>query len=180
MIIAPRLTPEVLIETPRRGEAIPSPDGTKALYTCSTHTIGGDTVKEIRVLVLATGTSHRLTDNSKVHDAIWLDDDEIVHLVSGENGFTQLKVFSLQWSDQVTLHRVDSFVVADFHAPVRNLKVLSLNGESVALAVIGRVDSNGNLFNEKTAEKKSSIRTYDTFRFRSVSLFSVLCCGSNS
>lgn len=180
MIITPKLTPEVLIETPRRGPAIPSPNGSKALYTCSTHIIGGDTLAELRLLDIATGSTQRLTDSSKVHSATWLAEDEVVYLESREEGLTQLKVLSLCWNDGGHLRQVDTSIAAVFPAPVRNLKVLGLGVRRVALAVVGRVDSDGNLFNEETIEKKSSVRVYDTFHFRFVSSSSSFMYGLTS
>lgn len=191
MRVAPTLTPEVLIEAPRRGSAVPNAAGNKAIYTHSTHSIGAETVRELRLLDIPTGESHRLTENRNVHDAVWLPhvppgqeddhpdvrDGSVVYLESQQDtGTTRLLIIDLQWNEQGDLvGRHLTRVVAEFPGPVGQLKLRGLQDGTVALAVVGRVDADGNLFNDKVEEeekkkkKGGSVRVYDSFNVRSVS-----------
>ncbi|KAF3762873.1 hypothetical protein M406DRAFT_93208 [Cryphonectria parasitica EP155] len=166
MRFSTRFTPEVLIEAPRRGPAVANPDGTKALFTCSTHTIGGETVKEIKVLDIHTGSSQLLTASNKAHDAAWLDTSSVAYLQSAEKGSTELRVAKLQDNERGGVSGQDSAVIATFPGPVLNLKLRALDDDSVAVALVGRVDSSGQLFNEETEERTSSVRVYNDFNVR--------------
>ena len=165
MLIAPKFTPEVLIEAPRRGVAVPNHDGTLALYTVSTHTIGKDTLREVRVMNIETGDSVQISNDSKVHDANWLGDNSnlIIYLKSGEKGATLVVIANADQPSE------EPYTVEEIPASITGLKVKELDDGSIALAVVGLVDSDGNLFNEKTVKTHSSVRVYDTYRTRYVS-----------
>lgn len=166
---AEKFTPEVLIEAPRRGPAVPNADGTTALFSTSTHTIGGDTLKEVKILDLSTGGSHVLAANSKGHDFTWLTANSVAFLEPGEkDGETQLMITNA--TAQNSILEEHCYVAATLSGPVNSLKLKSLKDGSVALAVVGKVDSDGNLFNGESEPKKSSIRVYDNFNVRFVSL----------
>lgn len=171
MKVAGKFTPEVLIEAPRRGPAVPNTDGTKALFSTSTHAIGGDTLKEVKILDLSTGESHLLTTNSRAHDFTWLSAGSVAYLEPAEieKGQTQLKIINLQCAAQSRTYLQESYVVAQVPGPISALKLKRLNDGSAALAVVGRVDSNGSLFNDETEPKRSSVRVYDNFNVRFVS-----------
>lgn len=169
MRLAEKFTPEVLIEAPRRGPAIPNIDGTKAIFSTSQHSIGGATLKEIKILDLKTGESHVLAANPQAHDFTWLTADSVAFLEPGEKiGETQLVISKVNIQRNVIGEA--SYAVATFPGPVNSLKLRSLGDGSVALAVVGRVDSDGQLFNEEAQLRKSSIRVYDNFNVRFVSL----------
>lgn len=165
MLVAPKFTPEVLIEEPRRGAAVPNHDGTLALYTVSTHTIGKGTLKEVRVMNIETGDSAQISDSSEVHDAHWLGDSSnaIIYLKSGEKGATSIMIANADEPSK------DPYVVEEIPAPVKYLKTKELDDGSIAFAVVGLVDTNGNLFNEETVDIKSTVRVYDTYQTRFVS-----------
>lgn len=174
MRAALKFSPEVLIEAPRRGPAVPNTDGTRALFSTSTHTIGCSTLKEVKVLDLSTKGSQLLVANSKGHDFTWLNAGSVVFLERGDKGVTQLKITETQWAEQGGVLEQDSYVVAEFPGPIGLLKVKRLRDGSVALAVVGRVDADGNLFNGETAPKLSSVRVYDNFNVRFVSHYSAV------
>jgi hypothetical protein len=160
---ASKFTPEVLIEAPRRSPAIPSPDGAKALYTLSRHTIGKETVKDIRVMDISTGISLRVVLADKVHDARWLGvGHKIIYLQSAERGITIVKL-----ADASDPSLANDFV-AEIAAPVRALRVKVLDKDSVALAVAGLVGGDGELFNDEAVENKTTVRVYDKFQIRYV------------
>lgn len=171
MRLAEKFTPEVLIEAPRRGPAVPNIDGTKAIFSTSQHSIGGDTLKEVKILDLRTGESHVLAAKPKAHDFTWLTAELVAFLEPGEeSGETQLKI--TKCTDQRNIIEEEPYIVAIFSGPVDSLKLKTLGDGSAALAVVGRVDSDGHLFNEEAQHKKSSIRVYDNFNVRFVSLLS--------
>lgn len=168
MRLAEKFTPEVLIEAPRRGPAVPNVDGTRAIFSTSQHSIGGDTLKEVKILDLRTGESHVLTANPKAHDFTWLTAELVAFLEPGEkSGETQLRI--AKCTDQRGIIEEEFYTVASFSGSVGSLKLKSLNDGSLALAVVGRVDSDGHLFDEEAQLKKSSIRVYDNFNVRFVS-----------
>lgn len=169
MRVAHKFSAEVLIEATRRGPAVPNADGTKALFTTSAHTIGGDTRKEVKVMDLSTGSSQLLAADGKAKDFTWLNADSVLALEPGAKGVTQLKVSEIQWSEQGHTLKQQSYVIAEFPGPVGPLRVKSLRDGSVALAVVGRVDKRGNLFNGETEPETSSVRVYDNFNVRFVS-----------
>lgn len=169
MRLAEKFTPEVLIEAPRRGPAIPNLDGTKAIFSTSQHIIGGATFKEVRILDLKTSGSHVLTANPKAHDFTWLTTESVAFLEPGEkSGETQLVI--VKCTDQRSILEQPFCIVATFPGPVNSLKLKTLGSGSVALAVVGRVDSDGQLFNDEAQLNRSSVRVYDTFNVRFVSL----------
>ena len=174
MLIAPKFTPEVLIEAPRRGAAIPNYNGTLALYTVSTHTIGKGTLKEVRVMNIETGDSAQISDSSEVREANWLGDNSntIIYLKSAERGVTLVMVANADDPSK------EAYIVEEIPAPVSQLKVKELEDGSIAFAIVGLVDSDGNLFNEKTVETKSTVRVYDTYQARFVSLPSAIVLHS--
>ncbi|KAI0013052.1 prolyl oligopeptidase [Xylariaceae sp. FL0662B] len=161
-MIVEKFTPEVLISALRRGHAIPNHDGTLALYTVSTHTIGGETLKEIRVMDIATGDSRQIFDDSKAADATWLGDgsNTIVFLKKGGEGYTWL----------ITIDADDSLsepsIVGHIEAPVQSLKVKPLEDGTVAFAVVGLAAADGKLFNGETQKPPHSGRAYDSYRVR--------------
>lgn len=84
---------------------------------------------------------------------------------------TQLNITTCPDQDRILEER--SYVVASIPGPVDSLKLRTLRDGSVALAVVGRVDSDGNFFNGDAEPKKSSIRVYDKFNVRLVSPLSL-------
>ncbi|KAI1079110.1 prolyl oligopeptidase [Whalleya microplaca] len=160
-MIIEKFTPEVLVSAPRRGPAIPNHDGTLALYTMSTHTIGGETVKEIRVMDIATGESRRLFDDGKAADATWLGDgsNSIIFLKKGGEGFTWLITI-----DAEDILR-EPIIVGHIAAPVQSLKVKPLADGTIAFAVVGLATADGRLFNGEVQKPSHTGRVYDSYRW---------------
>ncbi|KAH9888156.1 prolyl oligopeptidase [Xylariomycetidae sp. FL2044] len=161
-MIVEKFTPEALVSAPRRGPAAPNYDGTRALYTESTHHIGGETSKEIRVMDLATGNSRLLFDDPKAFDATWLGDQSntLILLKSGDGGST------LILSIDADTFPAAPITLAQIPAPVRGLKVKALKDGTVALAVAGLVDQDGHLFNPDAEKKSHTGKVYDGYRVR--------------
>lgn len=157
MVRVQKLTAEALLSDPRRSPAVPSRDGTHALYTVSTHILGDKTTQELRVLNLQTGNSQQISKDSRVHDALWIPTTElhVIYLRSVEQGRTQVMV---AYAGDVS---EEHYVAAEIDAPVSNLKLKELSSGSVAFVVTGLVGDTG-LYNQEVAQKGSSARLYDT------------------
>ncbi|RFU81134.1 prolyl oligopeptidase [Trichoderma arundinaceum] len=157
MVRVQKLTAEALLGDPRRGPAVPNRDGTHALYTVSTHILGDKTSHELRVLNIQTGNSKQISNDSRVHDAMWIPttDLDVIYLRSADKGRTQVMV---AFAGDVS---VEHYVAAEIDAPVSNLKLKALSGESVAFVVTGLVGDAG-LYNQEAAQKGSTARIYDT------------------
>lgn len=83
-------TPQAMLSAPRRGTALPSPDGTLAIYTVSTYSFTKhSTGHELRVMNLTEGTSWLFTNSSAVSNPLWLGDGtRFVWLISEDDGST--------------------------------------------------------------------------------------------
>ncbi|EFQ34722.1 prolyl oligopeptidase [Colletotrichum graminicola] len=163
MRVAKEFTPEVLLSAPRRGAAVPSPDGTLILYTQSSHSFDDKkTLKEVRVMDVETGASEQLTADDKVHDALWVPGTatDVVYLKSGDKGTTQICI-----ADAADL-AVDHYVAAEYDAPISTLKLKALRDGSVAFVVTGLVGPDGSLFNDEAEEKSTTGRIYDDYHVR--------------
>lgn len=162
------LTPEALVSTTRRSPAIPNASGTLALSSTSTHEIGVGTDKAIYVLDLSSGRERVVIKDDKAHDPQWLPHTGtcILYLRRGDKGCTEVMMV-----DVITSSSLLPQLVAVIRAPVQCLKLVALEEYDVGMAVVGLVDGNGGLYNEEIAgKKKSSVRVFDDFRVRCVSL----------
>lgn len=168
MRVAKELTPEVLLSAPRRTPAIPSPDGSLALYLQSTHSFEDtETFKEVRIMNLESGASEQLIDAEHVREAQWLPGtpSHVVYLKSGDEGATQV------WIADAADPSRDHYVAAEYNAPISALKLKSLQDGSVAIVVAGLVGSDGGLFNGEVEKPKSTGRIFDEYHVRTVSRF---------
>lgn len=154
-----KFSPEILLQAPRRGAAVPNHDGTLALYTLSSYSFETKKeTKEIRILDINTGNSTLFSNDPKAHDVKWLGDDSnaIIWLLSGDQGITNIMMGDGSEPTKA------SYTVNVIPAPVKNLKTVLLNKGSVAIAVSGLADENGSMWNDVTAEKPpSTARLYD-------------------
>lgn len=164
MVQVQKLTAEALLGAPRRSAAIPSHDGKLALYTVSTHKFGDKTVKEVRVMNLETRQSVQISDDEKAHDAVWIPGtSDILFLNSEDKGRTHVVVASGE--DPSREHNT----IAEFNAPIQNLKLKRLDDGSVVFMVSGLVGDDGLLYNEEAHDKPSTGRIIDGARIRTVS-----------
>ena len=159
-----KLTAEALLSVPRRSPGIPNYNGRLALYTVSTHIFGDKSVKEVRVMDLEKQTSVQISDDEKVHDALWIPGtSDVAYLKSGVKGKTELRV-----THGVDVVR-DSQVVATFDAPVTSLKLRRLEHGGIVVMVAGLVGQDGTLFNDEATEPKSTARVFNNANIRTVS-----------
>ena len=164
MIQTQKLTAEAVLSAPRRSPGVPNYNGKLALYTVATHTFGDKPVREVRVMDLEKQTSVQISDNEKVHDALWIPGtSDVAYLKSGVKGKTELQV--MHGEDVVR----DSQVVATFDAPVRSLKLRRLEHGGIVVMVAGLVGQDGSLFNDEATEPKSTGRIFDNAKIRNVS-----------
>lgn len=155
MVRVQKLTAEVLLSDPRRGPAVPNREGTHALYTVSTHILGGKAKQELRILNIETGKSTQLSSDPRVHNALWVPSTklDVIYLQSAENGRTQVLVASA--ADVSAEH----YLAAEIDAPVSNLKLRALDNGSVAFVVTALVGEAG-LYNQEAAQRGSTARVY--------------------
>lgn len=156
MVRVQKLTPEVLLSEPKRGPAVPNRDGTHALYTVSTHILGGKTNQEFRIHHIETGNSTKLSSDAGVHDALWIPSTklDIIYLQSAENGRTQVRVASAVDAS------AEHYLAAEIDAPVSDLKLRALDNGSVAFVVTALVCESA-LYNQEAAQRGSTARVYD-------------------
>ncbi|KAF6821195.1 oligopeptidase family protein [Colletotrichum plurivorum] len=164
MLVSKEFTPEVLLSAPRRSAAVPSPDGSLALYSQSTYSFEEEkTLKEVRVMDLESGASTLLTDVENDREAQWLPGtpSHVVYLKSCDDGATQM------WIADAADPSRDHYVAAEYSAPIGALKLKSLQDGSVAFVVAGLVGPDGTLFNDEAEAPKSTGRIFDEYHIRS-------------
>ncbi|OJD21025.1 hypothetical protein ACJ73_07638 [Blastomyces percursus] len=140
----------VMLSAPRRSAAIPNASGTLLAYTQTTYSFETHaTTSELRVLDVASGSSVLLT-NSYHGSPQWLGDgDKLVWLQDGEKGSTNFIVGCGQ-------RKEDPYVAGTVSAPVSNLKLTTLSPGLVGLAVSGKANPDGSIYNPSTAKKPLS------------------------
>ncbi|KAI0914885.1 prolyl oligopeptidase [Ustulina deusta] len=160
-MIVDKFTPEILISAPRRGPAIPNEDGTLALYTESTHQIGGRTRKEFYVLDVTTGVPFCILHDDQAYDPTWLGDgtNTIIYLKSGGMGVTFVLTIDVDSSP------LEPSVVGHIRAPVRCVKTKALSDGTLAFTILGCVDTDGKLLNTDS-RKIHGGRVYCSSRLR--------------
>lgn len=90
---AAKFTPEVLLSAPRRSEGSPNSDASKVLYSVSTYSFEEHSKKsEIRILDVASQQTSLLTDDKTASEPVWIDDDNILLLKSGDEGVTTVLI----------------------------------------------------------------------------------------
>ncbi|KLJ11319.1 hypothetical protein EMPG_13414 [Blastomyces silverae] len=139
-----------MLSAPRRSAAIPNASGTLLAYTQTAYSFETHaTTSELRVLDVATGSSVLLT-NSYHGSPQWLGDgDKLVWLQDGEKGSSNFIVGCGQ-------RKEDSYVAGTVSAPVSNLKLTTLSPGLVGLAVSGKANPDGSMYNPSTAKKPLS------------------------
>lgn len=154
---ADRFTPEVLLSAPRRGSAVPDSSGTLAVYTVSTYSFEShEKTSEIRVINISNGRSTLVTNEKKTSEPNWLEDaSELLWLKEGMTGATELVVGSVE--------EVGSTYVAGIvPGSISNVKLKPLSPGRIAIAVTGKAQPNGTLYNEEQEPKKhTTARLYD-------------------
>ncbi|KAK0731257.1 Alpha/Beta hydrolase protein [Lasiosphaeris hirsuta] len=160
---ATKFTPEVLLTAPRRSAALPSPDGTRALFTVSTYSFEQHKkTSQIRVLDIASGQSTLLVEDLNSSEPNWLSDDEFLYLKNGDKGATSIFVGSVSESSASSHYEVSSV-----NGGISNVKVKKLPNGTTALAVSALATPDGELANPD-AEKKpySSAKIYTSLFVR--------------
>lgn len=162
-------TPEDLISTPRRGPAVPNSNGSLAIFSQSTHAIGGQTSKGYFVLNIKTGSIDQLITDDRATNAVWLghDNSTVLFLSREEGGITLIKTVD------ATNALAKAIIIGQIDAPVSDLKIKALKDGSVALVVVGLVGAGGALYNKEQQESSlHSGRVFDSMYPRNVSILS--------
>ncbi|KAL9604836.1 MAG: hypothetical protein Q9219_000284 [cf. Caloplaca sp. 3 TL-2023] len=154
---ADKFTPETLLSAPRRGSAIPDPNGKFAVYTVSSYSFEShEKTLEIKVIDITTGQSKLITNDKKTSEPNWLaDGSDLLWLKGGDKGATELVVGSV---DKVG----DTYVAGLALGEISNVKLVSLGPERVAIALTGKSWPNGTLYNKEQEPKRyTTARLYD-------------------
>ena len=155
-------TRRVLLSAPRRSSASPNSAGDLAVYTVSTYSFESHKkTTEIKVLDIATGQSTLITNEEKTSEPHWLGrGNELLWLQSTEKGATKLVVGSV---DEVG----KSYVAGLVPGPISDVKLKILDKEKVAIAVSGKAQPNGKLYNPEDEPKKYTTgMLYDSLMVR--------------
>lgn len=152
MTIRPmKLTPEVLLGTPRRSSAVPNASGTLAVYTQTSYSFESHSkTSEIRVLEISTGKSTLVTNDARASSPQWLgDSDQLVWLTSKTNGNTSFIIGDA--------HEVDrTYTAGTVPGPVSDLKLTVIEPGKLGFAVVGKANPDGSLYNPHDAQQPLS------------------------
>ncbi|GAP92800.1 putative prolyl oligopeptidase [Rosellinia necatrix] len=159
-MIVGNLTPELLISAPRRGPAVPNPDGTLALYTESAYT-SGKARKGFHTLDVTTGVSSLILSDDEAYEPGWLGDgtNTIIYLRNGRMGVTFVLTMDV---DRVP---PEPSLAGYIRAPVQCLKTKGLSDGTVAFTVLGYADTHGKLLNTDTIGTRGA-RVYSSSLLR--------------
>ncbi|EOD50464.1 hypothetical protein GTA08_BOTSDO02686 [Neofusicoccum parvum] len=154
-IKAAKFTPEVLLSAPRRSAGVPNPDGSKVLYTVSTYSFADQSsTAEVRVLDVASGESTLVTDNGDASEPTWLDGDDIILLVPGANGTTDVLVGP--YDDFVS----SNYTAGNIDGSASGVKVASLGDGKFAFAITALAKPDGTIYNSEKASTAASTGRY--------------------
>ncbi|KAL9055465.1 MAG: hypothetical protein Q9162_003563, partial [Coniocarpon cinnabarinum] len=171
-IKAKPFTPEVLITAPRRSAEAPTDDASNVLFQESWYSFDeGKTFSELRLARLQ-GETRVLDSTGRASNAVWLNPSlkgerrrAVLLLKEREQpkGAVDLLCYENPFDERV----VEPYVVATFAGPVANLKVTKLGDQYYGIAVIGKANRNGTLYNPNTAAKpKSTAKLYNSLFVR--------------
>ena len=90
---ATRFNPEVLLSAARRSFGVPNAKGTRVLFTVSSYSFADHKhTTEVRVLDLLSNESTLVSAAEGAGQPNWLDDEEVLLLIPGEKGVTNVVV----------------------------------------------------------------------------------------
>ncbi|KAK4156890.1 Alpha/Beta hydrolase protein [Chaetomidium leptoderma] len=173
-LTATKFTPEVMLSAPRRSPAEPNPSGKLAVFTASSYSFDDHKkTSQIRILDIDSGDSTTLVEESGTSDPVWLEDDEILHLKSGDNGSTTLVVRHVNSAEAA------SYEAGSIKAPISNVKVKKLANGTIAFACSALATPDGQLCNPETEKKpQSSAKVYTTLFVRHWDAWNTENCSS--
>ncbi|EAQ93601.1 hypothetical protein CHGG_01836 [Chaetomium globosum CBS 148.51] len=152
-LTANKFTPEVMLSAPRRSSGVPNASGTLVLYTMSTYCFEEHkNSPQIRILEIDSGNSITVFEGTGASEPVWVEDEVVLYLKSGDNGNTTL----VAWTNGS-----EPYEVGSVKGPISNLKVKKLSDGTVAFVCSAATTSQGKLHNPE-AEKKpqSSAKVY--------------------
>ena len=152
----------MLLSAPRRSAAIPNDQGTLALYTVSTYSFDSHKkTTEIRAINIGSGQSTLITNQEKTSEPNWLGKgNEVLWLESNDGGTTRFIVGTAENAGK-------SYVAGVAPGPISDVKLKTLDDNTVAIAFTAKVKPNGTFFNPDAEPKKmSSGKVYDSLMVR--------------
>lgn len=113
------------------------------------------------MLNISTGLSTLITNDEKTSEPNWLGDgNELLWLKEGEKGATELIIGSADEAGK-------SYVAGTVPASVSDVKLKTLDGDRVAIAVTGKARPDGSFYNSEDEPAKQSTGTiYDSLMVR--------------
>ncbi len=113
------------------------------------------------MLNISTGLSTLITNDEKASEPNWLGDgNELLWLKEGEKGATELIIGSADEAGK-------SYVAGTVPASVSDVKLKTLDGDRVAIAVTGKARPDGSFYNSEDEPAKQSTGTiYDSLMVR--------------
>ncbi|KAK3300056.1 Alpha/Beta hydrolase protein [Chaetomium fimeti] len=158
-LTANKFTPEVMLSAPRRSAGVPNPSGKLVLYTVSTYCFKEHkNTSQIKVLEIDSGNSTTVFEGPGASEPVWLGDNDVLYLKSGDNGSTVL----IAWADGI-----EPYEVGSVKGPISNVKVKRLLDGTVAFACSAVTTPHGKLCNPETEKKpQSSAKVYTSLFVR--------------
>ncbi|KAF1986228.1 dipeptidyl-peptidase-like protein V precursor [Aulographum hederae CBS 113979] len=150
-IRAKKFTPEVLLSAPRRSAGIPNRDASKILYSVSTYSFAEHKKKsEVRVLDAAARESTLVTGEEGAGEYCWLDGEEVLVCVPGENGETKVVVGSVGEFEE------SKYTAGTIPASFSNVKVKAISKDKYVVAGSAPTRPDGSLYNPNDDKKSHS------------------------
>ena len=146
-----------LVSAPRRTPGLPSPDGKKFVFSQSSYSFESHSkTSEVVLFDLASGEQTVLSKDVQVSEPKWLGHgNQLVWLRGGENSNTSLVIADADAPGK-------TYTAGNIAGPVSDLKVCTLVPGLVAIAVAGKANPDGSLFNPKDVPKSlTTAKVYD-------------------
>src|SRR5579862_3835867 len=140
-VVFASFTAKDMLAAPRSGPAIPSPNGTLAVYTESTYSFESDSKSGgIYLLPIDTEQSHSSTskvliNDTNASDPAWLDDRTILYIRT-KSGESSLHTYDIESSSDHEIHC--------FPGQIGDLKILSIKKNTSRIAFSAKVTPHGN------------------------------------
>ncbi|KAI1915645.1 Dipeptidyl-peptidase 5 [Ophidiomyces ophidiicola] len=160
------MTPEEFISAPRRGEAVPDPEGNVAFFRTSQYSFKthSSSRNEWSLLDLRSSKISPLTQDSSVSEIVWLGKGTEVAYINSTSPGTPGGV-DLWISDTKSFS--SGYKAASFPGPLSGLKVVLTKNGDVKFVSYGQSSADGKLFNPEAVKKPlSSARIYDSIWVR--------------
>ncbi|WEW55936.1 Dipeptidyl-peptidase 5 [Emydomyces testavorans] len=160
------MTPQQMIGSQRRGEAIPNPAGNVALFHVSQYSFESHKTSknEWNLIDLRTSNITKLTDDSNVSEIVWFGNGTEVLYINSNSSQTPGGV-EIWVSDVKDFSK--GYKAAALSGPLSGLKAVVAKNGDIKFVTYGQSTADGKLYNPETAQKRlSTARIYDSIYVR--------------